>query len=240
MSYSRWSTILDLDLTEATGEADPVNASVAWWSLSETDRFAEMERQGAVASGWYIYWDASSDNDIGCNGQLLAVWPVRGDCLLMDYRELRRIANRGDWNFIPGYADTAHPRDQRNLRDCVWQWLADVEDEFPPAPALSRRQRVQHYGRKAQDSLRADDSGPDGNDHFGLWRARVSLHRMRDLARWARAAGDPDAAEIDVMIASVEAEFDEAERRVSARFGGWRLPGPTTAGEVVGPAGKED
>ena len=33
---------------------------------------AELNRQGAIVSEWYIYWDVASDNSLGRNG---SSWP---------------------------------------------------------------------------------------------------------------------------------------------------------------------
>ena len=55
MSYSRWSTPLGLDTRQATGETDPTESSIAWHSMSQADRMAELNRQGAIVSEWYIY-----------------------------------------------------------------------------------------------------------------------------------------------------------------------------------------
>lgn len=209
MSYSRWATPLGLDTRQATGETDPTESCIAWHSMSQADKMAELNRQGAIVSEWYIYWDAASDNSLGRNGQLLAVWHAgTGEYPLMDYQELRRIAGRDAWELIPGYEQTAHPRDRQNLRDCVHHWLADVDDAFPAVAPLTRRQLAEHYQRKAQSHIR------DGNAVAGIavMHAYSAVTRITEIARRAAADRDPDADYIAGIAVTARRAADTAAK----------------------------
>ena len=209
MSYSRWSTPLGLDTSQATGETDPTESYIAWHSMSQADRMTELNRQGAVLSEWYIYWDAASDNSLGRNGQLLAVWHAGSDELpLMDYQELRRIAGRDAWEPIPGYEQTAHPRDRQNLRDCVHQWLADVEEEFPETAPLTRRELAEHYQREAQARIQSANAGDD----YAIAYAYSAVMRVTEIARRAAADCDPDADYIAGIAVTARRAVDTAAK----------------------------
>ena len=209
MSYSRWSTPLGLDTRQATGATDPTESYIAWHSMSQADRMAELNRQGAIVSEWYIYWDVASDNGLGRNGQQLAVWHA-GTCEypLMDYQELRRIAGRDAWELIPGYEETAHPRDRQNVRDCVRQWLADVEDEFPAVAPLTRRELAEHYQHKAQALIRDAGAG----DGFAVMHAYSAVTRVTEIARRAAADRDPDADYIAGIAVTARRAADTAAK----------------------------
>lgn len=70
MSYSRWGTPLSLDFQQAAGETDPITASIAWYTMDQDNKSAELQRQDAVAFQWYIYWHVASEQTLGRNGQL--------------------------------------------------------------------------------------------------------------------------------------------------------------------------
>ena len=213
MSYSRWSTPLGLDTRQATGETDPTESYIAWHSMSQADRMAELNRQGAVLSEWYIYWDVASDNSLGRNGQLLAVWHAgTGEYPLIDYQELRRIAGRDAWELIPGYEQTADPRDRQNVQDCVRQWLAEVDDEFPAVAPLTRRELAEHYQHKAQARIQCANAG----EVFAVMHAYSAVTRITEIARRAAADRDPDADHIAGIAVTARRAVDTAAKTGAA------------------------
>ena len=126
----------------------------------------------------------------------------------MDYQELRRIAGRDAWELIPGYEQTAHPRDRQNVRDCVHQWLADVEEEFPPAEPLTRRELAEHYQHKAQAHIRDANAG----DGFAAMHAYSAVTRVTEIARRAAADRDPDADYIAGIAVTARRAADTAAK----------------------------
>ena len=209
MSYSRWSTPLGMDTRRATGETDPIESYIAWQSMSQDAKTSELQRQGAILSEWYIYWDTASDNGLGRNGQLLAVWHAgTGEYPLIDYQELRRIAGRDAWELIPSYEQTAHPRDRQNVRDCVREWLADVEDEFPAVAPLTRRELAEHYQRKALAWIQDANSG----NNFAILHAHSAVMRVTEIARRAAADRDPDADHIAGIALNARTAADTAAK----------------------------
>ena len=200
---------LGLDTRRATGETDPIESYIAWHSLDQKARAAELQRQGAVLSEWYIHRDSASDHSLGRNAQRLAVWHAGSDELpLMDYQELRRIACRDAWELIPGYEQTAHPRDRQNLRDCVYQWLADVEEEFPETAPLTRRELTEHYQREAQARIQGANAGDD----YAIAHAYSAVMRVTEIARRAAADRDPDADYIAGIAVTARRAVDTAAK----------------------------
>ena len=216
MSYSRWSTPLGLDTRQATGETDPTESYIAWHSMSQADRMAELNRQGAILSEWYIYWDTASDQSLGRNGQLLAIWHAGTvEYPPIDYQELRRIADRDAWHLIPGYEQTSHPLDRQNVRNCVHEWLADVEDEHPDVAPLTRREMAEHYQRKAQARIQDADAG----DHHAILPAYSAVLRMKEIALRA-ADSDPDAHYIASIALIARTAVDASSKVTARRLGG--------------------
>ena len=208
MSYIRWGTPLGLSYAAATGEADPMDGYVAWHRLGPEQRQTEADRQSAALSTWYIYWDASSDDELGRNGQLLAVWHTANrEHPLMDYQELRSIADHDAWDLIPGFAETTHPLDIASLQNCVREWLADVEKDYPPAEAMSRRQLADYCHTKIRRHLAEFTDG--GRDDTVLY-ALSNTVRMRAISRRAVADHDPDAGYIVGICAEATASVNAA------------------------------
>lgn len=99
---------------------------------------------GCGTSQWYIYWDTVSDDQQGRNGQALSILHTANDDLpILLYPEIRRIADEQDWPSVPGYCAADPEADNRNMRDCLTAWLAEVEEQFPPAEIPSRLQQAE-------------------------------------------------------------------------------------------------
>lgn len=206
MSYIRWGTPLGLDVAAATSATDPVDGYLAWHQLSPEQRQAKADRQDAVLSSWYIYWDFSSEDELGRNGQLLAVWhAANGARPIMDYQELRRIADHDGWAVIPGFDETVHPLDIARLKGCIRDWLADVEQDYPPTDAMSRRQMVECLHAKVQRRL--DELGNEDCDD-AILRALSNVVGMRAISRRAVANHDPDAGHIAGICAEATASVN--------------------------------
>lgn len=52
MSYSRWGTPFRLDFQQAASETDPITASIAWYTMDQDNKSAELQLQDAVVSQW--------------------------------------------------------------------------------------------------------------------------------------------------------------------------------------------
>lgn len=134
MSYSRWSSPLDIDgpcpecgrLPVVEYGDDPVERFMAFWE----DRRKRMPEGGgycrACTSDWYIYWDCNSGDSR--DSQMLAVWGCKaGGHGLTDYPAIRAIVDSGDYRQIPGFAESG---DQGILESSLREWLEDVEAEY--------------------------------------------------------------------------------------------------------------
>lgn len=207
MSYSRWSTPLSVDLQAATVQDEPTDAFIAWHGLSHDERIAEAEHQGGTTSRWYIYWDASSDDQLGRNGQLLAVWYAGHDDMpLIDYRELRNINDHEDWHLLPGFNPDDHPLDVQNVKNCIQAWLAEVEETFPEAPNLTRMELATHWRDRAQvhNGLSRDTAHDDPTQSFShAMTALCAAERTQEIARRALADQDPAADCIERMATTI-------------------------------------
>ena len=98
----------------------------------------------------------------------------------MDYQELRSIADHDAWALIPGFTDTTHPLDIASLQNCVREWLSDVEKDYPPAEAMSRRQLADYFHTKIRRHLAEFKDG--GRDDTVLY-ALGNTVRMRAISR---------------------------------------------------------
>ena len=207
MSYSRWSTPLGVDLQAATVQDAPTDAFIAWHGLSHEERIAEAKRQGGTTSRWYIYWDASSDDQLGRNGQLLAVWYAGHDDMpLIDYRELRNITDHETWRLLPGFNPDDHPIDVQNVKDCIRAWLEEVEETFPDAPTLTRLELATHWRDRAQvhNGLSRDTAHDDPPQSFShAMTALCAAARTQEIARRALAGQDPAADSIERMAPTI-------------------------------------
>lgn len=212
MAYLRWGAPLNFDAGLATGETDPVNAFVAWTAKSREERQADLKRQGASASEWYIYWDAASDNSLGRNGQLLAVWHAgSADLPLIDYQELRRIADRDAWKLIPGYSPDQDALNRQALQNAVREFLSEVEDEYPPTPPQSRRELAEHFRQTMQQQAQAGASSALTNY---LRQANIAA-RIKELAQRAAADADPETDSIAALADQARATALAAEQRAA-------------------------
>ena len=213
MSYTRWGAPIGVDLQAATARDAPTAAFIAWHNQSVEEQIAEAERQGGTTSRWYIYWDASSDDELGRNGQLLAVWYAgHHDMPLIDYRELRNITDRTAWHLLPGFNPQDHPLDVQNVKDCILAWLDEVEEEFPEAPALTRLELATHWRDRAQvhDGLSRDTADDDSSQRFShAMTALCAASRTREIAQRAQADQDPAAEHIARMAVAIRAATNQ-------------------------------
>ena len=203
MSYSRWSTSLGVNLKTATSTDNNTEAFIAWMQMTAADRKEETERQGGTASKWYIYWDSASYDDLGCYGQLLAVWyaGIRQHPLI-DYTELSQVVATEAWESIPGFNPNDHPLDVKNVKDCIREWLEEVEEAFPEQPTPTRLETAQKWTEKTQQhiqnshDIRNTEDTQQSEAITEYLKAVQASARVSDKADWAERLHDPQAKTI--------------------------------------------
>lgn len=197
MAFSRWGQPLGIDLKMVTGHEDAVDAIVAWQRLDLEGRERIAAEQGGVLSGWYIFAHNDSDDTIGRAGQLLAVWKAGNEELpLINYGELRTVADNDEWHLVPGFDPDDHGLDIAHLKRCVTDWLAEVEEEFPPEPWLSAVALAEHWATRAEVAVdaAAKAQGNDRSEHMIQWaQARQAAQRVAELAQRSETRGRPEA-----------------------------------------------
>ena len=203
MSYSRWSTSLGVDLKTATGADSNTEALMAWLKMTTAERQTEAERQGGTTSKWYIYWDDASCDDLGRQGQLLAIWYAGfGQYPLNDYTELSQVASTEAWEHILGFNPDDHPLDVKNVKDCIREWLAEVEEAFPEQTTTTRLEAAQKWNEKAQRHIQnshdiRDAKGIHSSDAIAeSLKAVQTSARVNDKADWAERLHDTQAQTI--------------------------------------------
>ena len=221
MAYSRWGQPLGVNLSEATRKDDAVDASIAWFQMPQVDRDVQTARQGGSASRWYIFWHTESDDSLGRFGQLLAVYKAgHGENPLIDYGELKVIAETDRWSLIPGYLDDDHPLDRENLKQCVAEWLSEVEEmDFPERPAPTRLELAQHWLEKARGmwsecrrKLQRDEPVNLG-DGMEIMATTV---RVQEIASRAAASEDSEVEEISRLAVAAKGIGDEVIARAKS------------------------
>lgn len=221
MSYSRWSTSLGVNLKIATGTDNNTEAFIAWMQMTMADRQAETERQGGTSSKWYIYWDSASHDDFGRHGQLLAVWYAGiGQYPLIDYTELSQVASNEAWENIPGFNPNDHPLDVKNVKDCIREWLKEVEEEFPEQPTPTRLETAQKWTEKAQqhiqnsDDMRNTEGTRQSEAMTEYLKAAQASARVSEKADWAERLHDPQAKTIRELANQITETTHNTQRDI--------------------------
>ena len=122
MSYIRWSS----DIKNVM----PFEEEMQLYSEGKDYEHIKRikEERGAVLSDWYIYYHANDSTEPQTReNQLLSIWHKSMTGLgTFAYKEVRDMYDRDDWSNL-----TASEITQKEImRECVLQWLTEVEEEY--------------------------------------------------------------------------------------------------------------
>ena len=125
MSYIRWSS--DIKNVVPFEEEMKLYAQGKGWEEVR----ALKEARGAVFSDWYIYYHSNGgyiNRPEVKEDQLLSIWhrTMDGHLDTFTYGEVRDMYDRDDWSAI----HCTELTQKEVMRECVAEWLQEVEDEF--------------------------------------------------------------------------------------------------------------
>jgi len=124
MSYVRWSSIIDADLT---GEEFIQTMGM---SIEERLEWCQQHKNPtSYLSDWYIFWHSMGKEFDGetRQDQHLAMWNCnKGGTPTCDYDTVKTMLETDDWSPL-GFENLTQ---KEVLIDCVTRWLNDVEEEF--------------------------------------------------------------------------------------------------------------
>jgi len=122
MSYVRWSSIVNCELTTeeyfALMDKD-LEATEQWCKENKTP--------DAEVSDWYIFWHSMGGNESNKRtAQYLAMW-ICGEegAPVLDYTTVKTMLETDDWSPL-GYKNITQ---KHVLVDCVKRWLKNVEED---------------------------------------------------------------------------------------------------------------
>lgn len=125
MSYVRWSSVIDTDVTFE----QLVEEMQAGKLKSKDFTRRQLETPGSYQSKWYIFWHCGYDesDQRSPEHELLAIWLAgQGHNTILPYDEVKYMYENDDWHVL---SYTELPQKEL-LRECVRQWLEDVEAEY--------------------------------------------------------------------------------------------------------------
>ncbi len=120
MSYVRWSSIVNCELTNEEYIAlmgQGLEASEKWCKENKTP--------DAEISDWYIFWHSmGGDESNKREDQYLAMWNCREERTpVLDYNTVKTMLETDDWSPL-GYEKITQ---KHVLVDCVKRWIRNVE-----------------------------------------------------------------------------------------------------------------
>ena len=123
MSYTRWSSIINADLTDDewfklhVTEGLSLEEQVEWCKQNKTHE--------TYLSDWYIFWHSMGGEESDKREeQYLAMWNCREEKTpVLDYTTVKTMLETDDWSPL-GYETITQ---KELLVDCVKRWLANVE-----------------------------------------------------------------------------------------------------------------
>ncbi len=120
MSYVRWSSIVNCELTNEEYIAlmgQGLEASEKWCKENKTP--------DAEISDWYIFWHSmGGDESNKREDQYLAMWNCREEGTpVLDYNTVKTMLEKDDWSSL-GYETLTQ---KHVLVDCVKRWIRNVE-----------------------------------------------------------------------------------------------------------------
>lgn len=117
MSYSRWSSFVNVDFDDKRAV-----------EIGYTQHREELIEQGALLSDWYIFHNCSSGDNL--DDQVLSIWSCKvSGTADYEYSDLKDIQSSGDWPRISGYSLSCD-ENKKFMVECVEAFLEDCEEDY--------------------------------------------------------------------------------------------------------------
>jgi len=120
MSYTRWSSIINADLTNEEW------IHTEGLSLEELLEWCKKNKSpDSYLSDWYIFWHSmGGDESNKREEQCLAMWNCKEESTpVLDYTTVKQMLETDDWSPL-GYENITQ---KHVLVDCVKRWIRNVE-----------------------------------------------------------------------------------------------------------------
>lgn len=122
MSYVRWSTIINADMSteewvDLISRRIDLEGQLKWCKKNKNPE--------CYLSDWYIFWHSISDKDSNQKeDQHLAMWNCgEQKTPVLDYKTVKQMLETDDWSPL-GYKEITQ---KEVLIDCVKRWLDNVD-----------------------------------------------------------------------------------------------------------------